>query len=335
MSLSVSVTPIGPPISLVIGGQTPILATQAASQSFSFSGGSHSVAASDPPPKPREMAAMRSAKSSGSISISALTTSGYLTVRWWDGSVTVAGPYNGTTPMLASKAIPSTGNWSGSSPKEIYAWSGNRSQSGQLTLLGCASAGLFDVDVSGCSDLASLDVSTNALPWLSVESCPSLVALFCQANELTSLRATGAGGLLELYCHANRLTSLNLQATPLVQSLQCNDNLLTSLSPTASLVNLYCHSNQLTALDLRGSPGIKNLNCSNNQIVSLRATGLAVNGAAGASLTQNLMNAAALNTFYQDLSPTVGGKIYVTGNPGTASDTPAIAVAKGYIVNGT
>jgi|688.fasta_scaffold49056_8 hypothetical protein len=335
MSLSVSVTPASPPISVVIGGQAPILATQAASQSLSFAAGSSTLLSGDPPPKPREMVAMQSIKSSGSVSISALTTSGYFTVRWWDGSLTIAGPYNGTTPMVASKAVPATGNWSGSSPKTIYAWSGNRTQSGRLTLLGCASAGLFDVDASGCESLASLDVSINVLPRLSVESCPSLASLYCQANELTSLKTSGAGGLLELYCHSNRLTSLNLQANPLVQSLQCNDNLLTSLSPTASLVSLYCHNNQLRALDLRGSLGIKNLNCSGNQITSIRATGLAINGPVGASLTQNLLSAASLDAFYQDLAATTGGSIYVAGNPGTAGDTPSIAAAKGYIVYGT
>lgn len=52
------------------------------------------------------------------------------------------------------------------------------------------------------------------------------------------------------------------------------------------------------------------------------------------NLSNNSLGAAALDQFYTDLA--IGsGALYVEGNPGIASDTPAIATAKGYTVYGS
>jgi hypothetical protein len=51
-------------------------------------------------------------------------------------------------------------------------------------------------------------------------------------------------------------------------------------------------------------------------------------------LSGNLLSAAALDQFYTDLAAG-GGDIFVSGNPGTASDSPTIATAKGYTVFGS
>jgi len=52
------------------------------------------------------------------------------------------------------------------------------------------------------------------------------------------------------------------------------------------------------------------------------------------NLSNNSLNAAALNQFYTDL---LGGSgaLYVAGNPGIAADDPTIATAKGYTVFGS
>jgi len=335
MSLPVSFATTSPQVSVVVGGQQPIQISQPASQPLTLSADAAPVLRVSPPDKPRGMVCLHSVKSSGSVTISGLTTSGYLTIRWWDGVVQIAGPFNGTTPMTASRTIPSTGNWSGASPKTIYAWSGNRSQSGQITSISCVSGGLYAADFTNCESLTSADVSNNSLASLLLDRCPALRLLYCHTNELPELELGSLSLLQELYCHANRLTALKLPLSLL--SVQCNDNLIQTLSLAglSSLVNLYCHYNQLTTLDLRPSPSLKNFNCLGNRLTSVRATGLALNGVVGGSLGQNLLSGPALDAFYHDLAVAPGGKLYVTGNPGVNSDNPQIATAKGYQVYGT
>lgn len=334
MSLAVSIASPSQ-ISVVVGSQQSVSVSQSSSQTLSLSSGPAPVLRVSPPDKPRGMVCLHSVKSSGSITISGLTTSGYLTIRWWDGVVQIAGPFNGTTPITASRTIPSTGNWSGASPKTIYAWSGQRSQSGQIRAIACVSGGLYAADFTNCESLESADVSNNSLASLLLDRCPALRLLYCHMNELPELELGSLGSLQELYCHMNRLTALKLPVS--LQSVQCNDNLIQTLSLAglSSLVSLYCHYNQLTTLDLRPSPSLKNFNCTGNRLTSVRATGLAINGVTGASLVNNLLSGPALDAFYQDLAVTQGGKLYVTGNPGANSDNPQIATAKGYQVYGT
>ena len=109
----------------------------------------------------------------------------------------------------------------------------------------------------------------------------------------------------------------------------------------------------------------ENFNVSNNEITELRAQGVSLAAAVptqnfpgtvgyptasggmyfpnvyipgspveSALLNGNLLSAAALDQFYSDLAAG-GGDIFVSGNPGTASDSPTIATAKGYTVFGS
>jgi hypothetical protein len=52
------------------------------------------------------------------------------------------------------------------------------------------------------------------------------------------------------------------------------------------------------------------------------------------NLSDNSLNAAALNQFYTDLL-SGSGALYVAGNPGIDADTPTVATAKGYTVFGS
>jgi len=289
------------------------------------------------PSKPREMVWMLSTKPSGSITITAgVETSQYLSVLWWDGQVQVVGPGNGVTPLSVSRSIPSTGNWSGSSPKQIYTWSGNRTQSGGLTSLHCQSGGLVAIDVSDCDSMLSLDCSNNSIRSLDLSKTTALQYVYCSGNSLASLNTSSLLSLKELYCHSNLLTSLSLSSNVLLESLQANNNQIGTMSLTGlpNLVNLYFHYNLISFIDLRSSPKLKNVNLIGNFLTSIRATGLQINGTLGTSLSQNMLSAAALNTFYQDLAQAAGGKIDVTGNPGASSDDTSIAIAKGYTVYG-
>jgi hypothetical protein len=81
----------------------------------------------------------------------------------------------------------------------------------------------------------------------------------------------------------------------------------------------------------------------NRAIASIRASNVSINFISSASISSFYggitiincnLNAAALNQLYTDLA-NGNGRIQVSGNPGTASDTPSIATAKGYTVLGS
>ena len=283
------------------------------------------------------MAWLMSTKSSGSISISATTTSGFFTVRWWDGQVQVVGPASAASPGLATRAIPVNGDWSGSSPKEVYVWSGSRTQGGELLSLSLASAGAAFLDVTGCESMTSLDCSSNSLTSLDLSRSPAIRALYCQSNAIRVLDTSLLPLLRELYCQANSLASLNLAANRAIEVLQCNNNQLTGLSleGLASLTRLYCHYNTLAQLDCRPATSLREINCVGNLLTSVRVAGLRLSGALAGIFSQNQLSAQALNLIYADLAATAGGSLYVAANPGVTGDTPSIATSKGYAVYGS
>jgi hypothetical protein len=74
-----------------------------------------------------------------------------------------------------------------------------------------------------------------------------------------------------------------------------------------------------------------------NQLTSVDMDGLVLWSSYASSVADNLLDSPALDAFYTSLGVDVGetGVINVTGNPGTATDDPTIATAKGYTVVGT
>jgi hypothetical protein len=74
-----------------------------------------------------------------------------------------------------------------------------------------------------------------------------------------------------------------------------------------------------------------------NQLTGVDMDGVVLWLSDVSDFSNNLLDGAALNAFYTSLGVDVGatGVINVTGNPGTATDDPTIATAKGYTVVGT
>jgi Leucine-rich repeat (LRR) protein len=279
---------------------------------------------SQPPPQnPPSMARMVTVRSSGSFSSSVKSTTGYVAVRWWDGSVDVYGAGSPTASTTVSKAIPTTGNWSKSAPKEIFVWSctiGNAEQSGDLTYLSSSSNQLTSVDLSGLTSLAYLYLDNNQLASVDLSGLPSLTSLTLSNNQITSVDLSGLPSL----------TSLTLSNNQITGSLD-----LTGLT---SLASLNLTSNQLTSIDLSGLTLLSSLYLGNNQLTSVRAVGFGPNaGGPGTriQLLNNLLDGPALDQFYTDLGAPGTEGIDVTGNPGTSSDDPTIATAKGYPVIGS
>ncbi len=100
---------------------------------------------------PPGMARLVTVQDSGTVSLSALSTTGYIAALWWDGSVQVFGSGSAGSDVTVSKSVPSSGNWSKSAPKEIFIWSctaGNATQSGDLTGLDCWDTAITSLNVS-------------------------------------------------------------------------------------------------------------------------------------------------------------------------------------------
>ena len=319
-----------------VSGSTIQASVSGASIAASVGGGSQASAAIANQQNPGRMIWAITTKSSGSLSSTVKTTTGYAAALWWTGEVQIYGAGSPSTNITVSRAIPSTGSWFGSSPKPIYVWSctsGSAVLSGDVTSFSCTSASLAMVNAYGCSSLAALSCDSNQITSLELYGCTSLTELSCFSNQIRELNVSGLSSLQSLYCQSNLIDNLNVAGTPLLQTLQCNDNSLDRLdtSGNQALYGLFCHNNQLSSLDLRRNAGLKNLNCLGNSLASVNATGLSL---LAGNVSDNQLSSAALNSFYSGLA-SGSGTLYVSGNPGVSSDTPSVATQKGYNVNGS
>ena len=232
---------------------------------------------------PPGMARLVTVQDSGTVSLSALSTTGYIAALWWDGSVQVFGSGSAGSDVTVSKSVPSSGNWSKSAPKEIFIWSctaGNATQSGDLTGLDCWDTAITSLNVSGLTALTTLYCWGTAIASLNVSGLTALTTLYCNGcTAITSLNVSGCTALTTLYCGGNTaLTSLNVSGLTALTTLDCGGNTaLTSLnvSGLTALTGLYCNGcTALTSLNVSGLTALTTLDCWGTAIASLNVSGL-------------------------------------------------------------
>ena len=139
----------------------------------------------------------------------------------------------------------------------------------QLAWVDCRNQALTSIDLSGCSNLRTLDgCSDNRLTSLNLSGCSNLTTLNCSNNQLTSLDLSGCSNLTTLNCSNNQLTSLDLSGCPNLKTLNYNSNRLTGLdlSVCPNLATLYCHDNRLTTIDISKNKKLENLRFYYNHI---------------------------------------------------------------------
>lgn len=232
------------------------------------------------------------------IEITATTGSGYFAVRWWDGSVTIAG-----SGFAASKNLSFGGSWSRSAPKEIYVWAcegaTNAVQSSSAMLsLSCSNLELATLDVSGlsfltdldcsfnpklssldltgCDLLETLDCSSTGIPSLDVSGFTALTSVTCSSNpDMASLNVSGCTSLLTLNCASSGLNDLNFTGCTSLQTLTCNGTSLPSLDVTGlpALQTLTCFAGIMTSLDASGLTALTIINCRSNILQSINVSG--------------------------------------------------------------
>jgi hypothetical protein len=213
-----------------------------------------------------------------------------------------------------------------------------------LEILLTDSNALVELDVSELTTLEQLSCNNNSLTSLNVSGLTSLGYLDCSNNSLATLNVGGLTVLGILNCSNNSITTLNVSGLTSLSNLNCSDNSITSInaSGATSLSSLNCANNFIVSLDVSGFTALTTLYCSDNSLTSLRATGVALGGSSGytygliygGDISDNSLSAGALNQFYSDLASSAGF-LNVANNPGTSSDNPTIATAKGYTVYGS
>ena len=270
-----------------------------------------------PQQNPPGMVRIVSIRDSGTLSINAKSTTGYVAARWWDGSVAVFGAGVAANTITVSKAVPTTGNWIKSAPKEIFIWScvnADASQSGDLTFIASGlNSKITAIDVRGLLSLTSLGMTGDPLTSLDVRGLTALTSLNCGSNFLTELDITGLAALDFFQCdNSNIATPLNFTGMPAISYISFGGN-------------------KVPSLNISGLTSITNLDGRNNLLTSVRAAGTSLPDTNPVRLWSNSLSAAALNQFFTDLAPG-NASIYVDSNPGAATADVSIATAKGYTV---
>lgn len=290
---------------------------------LTFPDGNIQVTSSDPMTKgpqqnPRGMARIVTVNS-GVFTAYIKSTTGYIAVRLWDGSVQIFGDGQANVTQYIPLSIPESGSWSGSSPKEIFIWScteGSSIQSGDLTWINVNSQSVTGLEVSGltalfnlyCADnlLTSLNLSgltalnrlecnNNFLTALDISGLTALDTVFCYNNSIiTRLNAKGATSLTHLRCQNNSITSLELSGTAL-EILLTHDNSLVELdvSELTALNQLSCNNNSLSSLNVSGLTSLGDLNCSNNSLTILNVSGLT--GLGGLNCSNNSLTTLSIS----------------------------------------
>lgn len=140
-----------------------------------------------------------------------------------------------------------------------------------LVSVNCSMNQIASVSVNGLTSLQTLNFYSNNVTSLTVTNCPAVENLECMSNSLQSLDLTSFPALKNLYCNFNQISELDLSVVPLLESLYCDGNQLTSLdlSVVPHLTDLLCRSNAITSLDVSGLPQLDTFWCDQNPISSL------------------------------------------------------------------
>lgn len=86
-----------------------------------------------------------------------------------------------------------------------------------------------ELDISGCTELETLESSNNNISELNVSGCTALKYLYCDCNNLSELNVTECAELKELSCLGNNLTELDVSRNPELYSLNLIGSRLTEL----------------------------------------------------------------------------------------------------------
>ncbi len=131
--------------------------------------------------------------------------------------------------------------------------------------------GLTSLNLSGLTNLISVDCSYNSLTNLNVAGCSQLQSLICAANLISNFSGSGLTSLVNFDCKSNQIPSLDVSTSANLQSLDCGSNLIASLdvSSNPNLSFLDCNNNNLSTLDVTNCLNLQTLYFYTNTISSI------------------------------------------------------------------
>ena len=129
------------------------------------------------------------------------------------------------------------------------------------------------LDLSGCPELATIDIAENDMAGIDVSGCPKLEELRARYNKLTTIDVTKNPKLRVLELFSNQLSALDVTKNPELNNLWAGSNQLTALDVTknAELQSLNVSGNKIEgALDLTANNALNTIEVSNNLISELK-----------------------------------------------------------------
>ena len=274
----------------------------------------------------------------------AQSSTGYITVAWWNGTKTTYG--SGAT--LAD--IGFTSDWinTGSTKRIVlYASNSTGGQRGYIRNLQVERWHLTGLNVTANTELVGLKISKNNLTSLDLSPMKKLQLLHFRSNLNTSLDVSRCSSLNTLYAGGGRKGSWygydeNLQ-TDTLRPFPRRPSALTTITfgaANSSLTTLVVQGSGVTAMNLTHLTGLYDLKCNDNPVSSLtmptggftfgfvrsfRDTGAIL------SVCNTALSSASLNSIYTALPTAVGnGVINVVGASGAGAANHATATGKGY-----
>ena len=132
-----------------------------------------------------------------------------------------------------------------------------------------------DLDLSGCTELATLECYENEFSSINVSNCPKLNWFNCDNNINAVIDFDDCPSLEFLCVSATGITELDVSELPMLKYLYCDFLQLTELdlSGNPALKELVCSYNQLTELDLSGHDELEFVDCSLNSLTKLDLDG--------------------------------------------------------------
>jgi hypothetical protein len=272
---------------------------------------------------------------SGGWRIRISTSTGFYKIEWWDGTTTTA-----ANESFVFKGIVAPYDNSTPKPFKVYSIDNTTDQ----RKIGYITEIWHQRSTGGITRLSNINTA-------NFRNCPRLQKFYffnTLGLQMTSPSTLDFSGLKELtdlrigafpdgsYSAAiggvnTTLTSVDVTGCSSLQYCYiCN-------SPLTSVTGLNSAANSLITLVLYNNVSLSSLriqNCSFNNPSTYTYGGYNYLLSGGAELSLCNFNAAALDQIYTDLA-SGNGIIIVTNNPGTTTDDPSIATAKGYTVLGT
>ena len=207
------------------------------------------------------------------------STTGYVAIRWWDGTLQIIGNGVPATTHTFTKAVPSSGAYSSYSPKEVYYWAATGSTNAfppstsgaGITYFSASGQRLTAVDVHG-APLTDLNLPSNYIQSLNVANQTLLTNLYvtnnpirymdianCPALTQFSMSYSPLAGTLDL-SHLPMLTSVSFIAMPNLQQIKfCKNGPLYSLD-TYNLTSLK-------SIDLSGLENLGSISLSSSPLL--------------------------------------------------------------------